>query len=179
MFDWVQVQARAEPLKDIHRVVTKPLLRCLGCVFRVVVLLEGEPSPKVLCTLLQVFIKDISVLCFIHLSFDPDLSPRSCCWNRSPILSRRSTDTAWFLLWQALSIMRYFIDRCVLFQIISNHEFTTGGLQSSCRNILRMINGNRMHLSSILNGIATGILMSMKSNISKTYIHFVSMGYCV
>uniref|UniRef100_A0A8C7H4Q0 Structural maintenance of chromosomes protein 6 n=1 Tax=Oncorhynchus kisutch TaxID=8019 RepID=A0A8C7H4Q0_ONCKI len=28
-------------------------------------------------------------------------------------------------------------------------EFTTGRLQSSCRNISRMINGNRMHLSSI------------------------------
>jgi hypothetical protein len=33
-------------------------------------------------------------------------------------------------------------------------EFTTGGLQSKCRNISRMINGNRMHLSSILSLIA-------------------------
>ena len=32
MFDWVQVRALAWPLKDIHRVVPKPLLRCLGCV---------------------------------------------------------------------------------------------------------------------------------------------------
>ncbi len=30
IFDWVQVQAVAGPLKDIHRVVCKPLLRCLG-----------------------------------------------------------------------------------------------------------------------------------------------------
>uniref|UniRef100_A0A4W5N2B4 Uncharacterized protein n=1 Tax=Hucho hucho TaxID=62062 RepID=A0A4W5N2B4_9TELE len=37
----LQVQALAGPLKDIQR-----LLRCLGCVLRVVVLLEGEPSPQ-------------------------------------------------------------------------------------------------------------------------------------
>ena len=50
--------------------VPKPLLRCLGCVLRVVVLLEGEPSPKseVLSTLEQVFIKDLYLLCSIHLS---------------------------------------------------------------------------------------------------------------
>ena len=34
------------PLKDIQRLVPKPLLYCLGCVLRVVVLLEGEPSPQ-------------------------------------------------------------------------------------------------------------------------------------
>jgi hypothetical protein len=39
MLDWVQVQALAGPLKDIQRL----LLQCLGCVLRVVVLLEGEP----------------------------------------------------------------------------------------------------------------------------------------
>ena len=42
MFDRVQVRALAGPLKDIER----PLLRSLGCVFRVVVMLEGEPSPQ-------------------------------------------------------------------------------------------------------------------------------------
>ena len=45
MFDRVQVQALAGPFKDIQRLVPKPLLLCLGCVLRVVVLLEGEPSP--------------------------------------------------------------------------------------------------------------------------------------
>ena len=46
----------------------------LGCVLRVVVLLEGEPSPQSedLSALEQVFIKDLSVLCSIHLSLDPD-----------------------------------------------------------------------------------------------------------
>ena len=69
MFDRVEVQALAGPLKDILRLVTKPLLRCLGCVLRVVVLLEDEPSPQseVLSALEQVFIKDHSAL--LHLSF--------------------------------------------------------------------------------------------------------------
>ena len=51
-----------------------PLLLCLGCVFRVVVLLEGEPSPEseVLSALEQVFIKDLSEFCSVHLSLNPD-----------------------------------------------------------------------------------------------------------
>ena len=74
MFDWVQVWALTEPLKDIQRLVPKPLLHCVGCVLRVVVLLEVEPLPQseVLSALEQVFIKDLSVLCFIHLSLDPN-----------------------------------------------------------------------------------------------------------
>ena len=63
MFDLVQVQALAGPLKDIERLVQKPLLRGLGCVLRVVVLLEGEPlaQSEVPSALEQVFIKDLSV----------------------------------------------------------------------------------------------------------------------
>ena len=38
---------------------------------------------------------------------------------------------------------------CAFLNHVLSVEFTTGGLQSSCRNISRMINGNRMHLSSI------------------------------
>ena len=45
MLDRVQVRALAGPLKDIQRLVPKPVLRCLGCVLRVVVLVEGEFSP--------------------------------------------------------------------------------------------------------------------------------------
>ena len=69
----VQVQTLAGPLKDIRRLVPKPLLHCLGCV-QVVVLLEGEPSPQseVLNALEQVFIKDLFVFCSIHLYLDPD-----------------------------------------------------------------------------------------------------------
>ena len=63
----------ARSLKDIQRLVLKPLLRCLGCVLRVVVLLEGESSrqSEVLSALEQVFIKDFSVLCSVHLSLNP------------------------------------------------------------------------------------------------------------
>ena len=38
---------------------------------------------------------------------------------------------------------------CVFPNHVQSIEFTTGGLQSSCRNISRMINGNKMHLNSI------------------------------
>ena len=74
MFDWVQVQALAGPLKDIQRLVPKPFLRCLGSVLSVIVLLEGEPSPKseVLRVLEQVFIKDLPVFSSVHLSLNPD-----------------------------------------------------------------------------------------------------------
>jgi hypothetical protein len=44
--DGVQVWALAGPLNDIQRRVPKPLLRCLGCVLRVVVQSEGEPSSR-------------------------------------------------------------------------------------------------------------------------------------
>ena len=73
MLDKVQVRALAGPLKEIQRLVSKPLLCCLGCVLRVVVLLEGEPSlqSEVLSALEQVFIKDLSVLCSVHFSLDP------------------------------------------------------------------------------------------------------------
>ena len=74
MLDRIHVRALAGPLKDIQRLVPKPLLRCFGCVLTVVVLLEGEASTQseVLRALEQVFIKDLSVLCSINLSLDPD-----------------------------------------------------------------------------------------------------------
>jgi hypothetical protein len=48
----------------MQTLVPKPLLHSLGCVLRVVVLLEVESSPQseVLSTLEQVFIKVLSVL---------------------------------------------------------------------------------------------------------------------
>ena len=65
MFDRVNVQTLDGQIKDIQRLVPKPILHCLGCVLRVVALLEGEPSPQsdVMSALEQVFIKDRSVLC--------------------------------------------------------------------------------------------------------------------
>ena len=74
IFDRVQVRALVEPLKEIQRLVLKKLLRCVGCMLRVVILLEDEPSPlsEVLSALEQVFIKDLSVLCSVHFSLNPD-----------------------------------------------------------------------------------------------------------
>ena len=70
MFEQVQVQALAGPLKDIPRLVPKTLLRSLGCVLRVIVRLEVEPSyqSEHLSALEQVFIKD---LCTLLCSFLP------------------------------------------------------------------------------------------------------------
>ena len=65
MFDRVQVQALAGPLKDIQRLVSKPLLRCVALAWlRVIFLLEIEPSPQseVQSALEQVIIKDIFTL---------------------------------------------------------------------------------------------------------------------
>ena len=96
-------------------------------------------------------------------------------WYPSPdlclniILSRSSTDNsfdlmAWSFLWHALSTVGPYIDRCVPFQSIG---FTTGALQWSCRNISRMINGNRKHLSSISSLIAKGL---------NTYVNVTNCG---
>ena len=78
----VQVRALAGPLKDIQRLVPKPLLGCLGCVLRVVVLMEGEPLPQSevltvqgsLCTLLRSSfprsgLVSKSLLLFIYFTF--------------------------------------------------------------------------------------------------------------
>jgi hypothetical protein len=46
---------------------------------------------------------------------------------------------------------------CVFPNHVQSIEFTTGGLQSSCRNILWMINGKGMHRSSILTLIAKAL----------------------
>jgi hypothetical protein len=75
MFDLVQVRALAGPLKDIQRLVPKPLLHCLGCVLRVVALLLCEPlaQSEVLSALEQVFIKHLAVLCSVHFSLKPSL----------------------------------------------------------------------------------------------------------
>ena len=73
MFDRVQIRALAGPFKAIQRFVPKAT-PALSLLLRVVVLLEGEPSPQseVLSALEQVFIKDLSVLCSVNLSLDPD-----------------------------------------------------------------------------------------------------------
>ena len=58
------------------------------------------------------------------------------------------------------------IDRCAFPSHVQSIEFTTGELQSSCRNISWMINGNRMCLSSISSLIVKGL---------NTYVNKVSV----
>ena len=94
-------------------------------------------------------------------------------WYPSPdlcldtILSWNSTYNSFnlmacFLLWHELSTV------CAFPNHVQSIEFTAGGLQSSCRNISRMINGNRMHLSSI-----SGLIVTDKSQ------HQLFRGDCV
>lgn len=60
-------------LDGLLGVVPNLLLRCLGCVLRVIVLLKGEPSAQseVLSALDHVFIQDISVLYSVQLFLQP------------------------------------------------------------------------------------------------------------
>ena len=48
--------------------------------------MEGEPSPQseILSALEQVFNMDISVLCSVHLSLNPDWSPSPCRSKKFP-----------------------------------------------------------------------------------------------
>jgi hypothetical protein len=64
------IQGHSRTFKDIQRLVLKPLLLCLGCVLRFVVLLEGEPPPQ--SEVLIMFLSRISVLCSVQLCLDPD-----------------------------------------------------------------------------------------------------------
>lgn len=82
MFNWVMSRL----LKNIHRLVLKPLLFCLGCAFQVIVMSETEPSLhyEVLSALEQVFLKDVSVLWSVLIfSHDLDESLGPCCWKTS------------------------------------------------------------------------------------------------
>lgn len=78
-FGRVQVWALAELLKDIRRVVQKPLLSCLGFLLKFFGLLEDEPllQSEDHSALEQVNINDDFVHCCIYLSLDLDKSPSS------------------------------------------------------------------------------------------------------
>ena len=55
---------------------------------------------------------------------------------------------------------------CAFPNDVQSIEFTTGGLQSSCRNGSRMINGKRMHMSSISSLIAK----SLNTYVNKVFL---------
>ena len=67
-------RALAGPLKDIQRVVPKPVLCCLAVCL-------GSLSCWKVSTLDKVFIKSISVHCSIQLFFNKFLSP--CHWKKT------------------------------------------------------------------------------------------------
>lgn len=54
MLEWIQVCVLAGPLRNVHKVVLKPLLCYLGCVLRVGDLLKDELPAKVKSALEQV-----------------------------------------------------------------------------------------------------------------------------
>ena len=58
---------------------------------------------------------------------------------------------------------------CTFPNHVQSIEFTTGGLQSSWRNISRMINGNRMNLSAISSFIAKGL----NTYVNKVFLFFI------
>ena len=102
------------------------------------------------------------------------------------ILSRSSTDNsfdlmAWFLLCHSLSTL--YRQVCAFPNNVQSTEFTPSGLQSSCRNISRMINGNRTHLSKGSEYLCKlGISVLIFRHLQKclqTCLHFVMMGYCI
>ena len=57
---------------------------------------------------------------------------------------------------------------CAFPNYVQSIECTTGGLQSICRNISRTINGNRMHLYSILSLIAKGL----KTDVNQVFLFY-------
>ena len=86
------------------------------------------------------------------------------------ILSRRSTDNSLTsclvcALTCTVNCGTLYRQVCAFPNHVQSTEFTTGGLQLSCRNISRMISGNRMHLSSILSFMAKAV---------NTYVHVIS-----
>ena len=91
------------------------------------------------------------------------LGDLQCCRNSFDLM-------AWFLLWHALSAVGPYIDRCVPFQIMSNQlNLPQVDSNHSCKNTSRVINGKRMHLSSISSLTAK----SLKTYVNKVFLFFI------
>ena len=108
-------------------------------------------------------------------------NPAEMFWYPSPelsldkILPWRSTDNsfdlmAWFLFWQGtVNYGILYRQVCAFLNHVQSIEFTTGRLQSSCRNISRMIDGNRMLLSSISSLIAK----VLNTFVNKVFLYYI------
>ncbi|CDQ90590.1 unnamed protein product [Oncorhynchus mykiss] len=101
-------------------------------------------------------------------------SPDLC---RDAILSRNTTDNSFDLCSDVHCQLWAFPNH------VQSIEFTTSGIQSSCRNISRMINGNRMYLVSISSLIKGSEYVKYKilhlQNFQITCFRSVIMLYCV
>ena len=82
----------------------------------------------------------------MFLYSSPDL-----CLNT--ILSQRSTDNSFDFMVSALTVNSGTLYRqvCAFPNHVQSISFIAGGLQSSCRNISRLISGNRKHLAKGVN----------------------------
>jgi hypothetical protein len=59
---------------------------------------------------------------------------------------------------------------CAFPNHVQSFEFTTGGLQSSCGNISRIINRNRMHLSSMFSIL---IAKDLNTYVNKVFLFLI------
>jgi hypothetical protein len=122
------------------------------------------------------------VLKFFHLRmmeatvFFGTFNAAEIFWYPSPdlcldtFLSQSSTDNSFDIMAMFLcTVYCGTIYRQVF--AVTNHvqstEFTTGGVQTICINISRMINGNKLHLSSISSHIAKGLNTFFGNTIGK------------
>jgi hypothetical protein len=102
------------------------------------------------------FLGDLQCCKNVLLPFPRPMPQIQSCLRALPIIP--STSWLGFCSDMPCQLWDLYIDRCVPFQNnFQSIEFTTGGLQWSCRKISRMINGNRIHLRSISSLIAKGL----------------------
>ena len=144
--------------------LTKDLLRRL-------LSLAGWPALGWVLVVLNFFhIRMIEATVFLGTFNAADIfwypSPDLCLDTILPLCSKdNSFDLmAWFLLWH-VNCGTWYRHVCAFPNYVQSIGFTTGGLQSSCRNISRMINGNRMHPSSISSLIAKGTFAPKNKNL--------------
>ena len=117
--------------------------------------LAGQPALESVLVVPNLFLlRMMEATVFLWTVNDAELfwypSPDLCL---NTTLSQHSTDnsvnhTAWFLLTCTVNCGIY-THVCTFPNHVQSIELTTGGLQSSYRTVSRIINGNRMHLSSI------------------------------
>ena len=98
--------------------------------------------------------------------------PQICASTQSCLGALRTIPSTSWLVFALTCTVNYgtlYRQVCPFPNHVQSIDFTTGRLQSSCRNISRMINGNRMHLSSISSLIAKGL----NTYVSKLFLCFI------